>query len=626
MNHGRSRGRIDGWWNGSPIHRVVIQRESSSVSLLTLSQKHKTSGVRAPLRNCSSLTIPSSLSKPAPWIAGGSNEFDHGYKDRLPTHYNVPAGYPLSAIDDCPWLRARDGCSPLAMFSGWIPEPLGSISTRTTNELVIHHDTAMYFVLCYKGFFCVSQSGCGQEGELRPVTEILARVSSPLKHWFGLDRAIAFTVASRICNIIGSVGTVLLIVHFLTPVEQGYYYTLLSLAMLQTIFHFGFSFVVQLVAAHESALCTVFSNGEMNGDPVAFSRLASILQLTVRWYFRAAVAMIVIILPLGLAFFIRGARLGNHVAWLFPWLAVVFLSSANFFVTPLFAFLEGCNQIREVAKLRFEQAGVVIVMSWGALLAHHGLYAPAMVNLGVVLTGIVFLWRRRRLLRRLMQHDPGQYAISWRSEVWTFQWKIAVSWLCAYLTSNIFTPVLFYFCGPVDAGRLGISLSIVAYLPLVVLSWITTKATPFGQLIKLGRLQEFDALFFRALKHSLTLLLIMVAGCMAGIIGLWHWFPHFAVRMATPAIFAALLLTAISSFLVQSMGTYLRSFKEEPFLGQSIAVALLTVATALVAAPLWGVPGVVLSYMLCVGIIGLISGIVIFRSKRLKYMNRLRNL
>ena len=65
----------------------------------------------------------------------------------------------------------------------------------------------------------------------------------------GLDRAVAYMVSARCFSILGSTGTVLLIVHFLSGVEQGYYYTLLSLVSLQAIFEFDFSFVIQQLAA-----------------------------------------------------------------------------------------------------------------------------------------------------------------------------------------------------------------------------------------------------------------------------------------------------------------------------------------------------------------------------------------
>ena len=47
-------------------------------------------------------------------------------------------------------------------------------------------------------------------------------------------------------------GSVLLIVHFLTAAEQGYYYALWSLVALQSVFELGFSFVILQVAAHET--------------------------------------------------------------------------------------------------------------------------------------------------------------------------------------------------------------------------------------------------------------------------------------------------------------------------------------------------------------------------------------
>ena len=71
------------------------------------------------------------------------------------------------------------------------------------------------------------------------------------KNVLGIDRAIMYTVFARCFNIVGSTGTVLLIVHFLTPVQQGYYYTLLSFVALQIVFELGFSFVILQLAAHE---------------------------------------------------------------------------------------------------------------------------------------------------------------------------------------------------------------------------------------------------------------------------------------------------------------------------------------------------------------------------------------
>jgi hypothetical protein len=95
-----------------------------------------------------------------------------------------------------------------------------------------------------------------------------------------------------------------------------------------------------------------------------------------------------------------------------------------------------------------------------------------------------------------------------------------------------------------------------------------------------------------------------------------HLAPRLAARMASPQIFALLLLTSVSAFIVQSMAIYLRSFKREPFLVQSAVVAVSTVILALLAAKTWSVAGVAFSYFICTGVIGFVYGMVVFRRNR----------
>src|ERR1035437_574913 len=152
----------------------------------------------------------------------------------------------------------------------------------------------------------------------------------------GIDGAVAYTFLARAINVVGSTGTVLLIVRFLSPVEQGYYYTLLSLVALQVVFELGFSFVVQQLAAHECIHLEMHQDGSVSGNPAAHARLASALQLSVRWYSVAAAAMGMILAPLGALFFARHAGpAAAQVAWQGPWLLAVAASMAGLWWQPL---------------------------------------------------------------------------------------------------------------------------------------------------------------------------------------------------------------------------------------------------------------------------------------------------
>jgi hypothetical protein len=437
-----------------------------------------------------------------------------------------------------------------------------------------------------------------------------------LRRALGLDRAIVFTVAARSCQIAGSVGTVLLIVHFLSPIEQGYYYTLLGLAALQTVFELGFSFVILQMAAHESALLIFYPDGRIEGDPVAHARLASVLQLTVRWYLRAALALAAVLLPFGILFFTRMANAADRVHWHGPWVTAVFATTVTFFFTPLCSFIEGCNHVRQVARLRMYQALIVMAISWGAIASGHGIYACAMVNLGWTAACLAFFAKRGPLVLSLLHYPTGENGISWRREIWPFQWKIAASWLCSYFAMQAFTPVIFAFRGSEEAGKMGVSLSIVGYLPVVALCWMMPKAVPFGQLVKFGQLQELDSLFFKTFKQSLALILILIGTCFTAVLGVQSVFPKIALRLETPFIFALLLFAAASSFAVQSMAIYLRSFKREPYLIQSMAVAVLTVVGILLTASRWGSLAIAIIYFAVSGVAGLLWAITIFHAQR----------
>jgi hypothetical protein len=331
--------------------------------------------------------------------------------------------------------------------------------------------------------------------------------------------------------------------------------------------------------------------------------------------------MSVILAPLGMVFFAHHAIAGAaRVAWQGPWLAAVLASAAGLWCVPFYSFLEGCGQVRAVAAMRLRQAIATSAFAWVPMLLHHGLYSPAMALVGYVCAGLAFLVSRRRLLAGLLRHPAREAAISWNSEVWPFQWRIAVSWMCSYLTVQIFIPILFASRGAIEAGKMGMSISITGYMSVLALAWTSTKATPFGRLIARGDFKELDGLFRRTLIQSLAVFsVIAVSAC--GLAALLPALaPGLAARMVSPWLFAVLVLAAGANCAVQSLATVLRAFKREPFLGQSLAVASITLLLAIVTAPRLGVAGAAFSYLAATGFVGLPAALRIYMKARSEYM------
>jgi hypothetical protein len=436
-----------------------------------------------------------------------------------------------------------------------------------------------------------------------------------MKHRVGLDRAIAFTVLGRLLQGMGSVVTVLMIVRFLSPVEQGYYYALWSLVALQSVFELGFSFVILQIAAHECAHLHLHKDGSVTGSDVAHARLASVLQRAVRWYACAAVVMAAV-LSIGGTRFFAAQQSGTSTAWQFPLQLTVLACVVTFALGPLLSFLEGCGQVASVARMRLFQSIISTSAAWAAMLSGHGLFAPAMVLLGQGIVAAVFLYSRRSLLVPLLKLPTKDRAVAWRKEVWPFQWKIAVSWICDYFIFQLLTPVLFAFRGPAEAGRMGVSMSIVMQLGGIILIWMTTKAAPFGTLVARKDIAQLDQIFFRTLRQSLAIFSVGALAVLTGVLILDRFLPRLSMRFVSWPIFLLLLATALATHIVQSQALYLRAHKCEPFLLQSILIATATGSSVALLAKTWGTLGVSLAYFFVMGICGVISATIIFQSKR----------
>jgi hypothetical protein len=450
-------------------------------------------------------------------------------------------------------------------------------------------------------------------------SKFLAKV----KHLFGIDRAIAYTVMAKLWLATTGIVTVILIARFLTPKEQGYYYTFYSLVALQVVFELGFSFVILQLAAHERAQLSFLPDGRIEGNPIAHSRLASVLQKTIRWYFVAGLLMALTLLPAGFYFFSFHQTLGTIVAWQAPWCLLVFSTMLAFQIDPIFSFLEGCGFVTQVAHRRFAQAVAGSILAWTALVTHHGLYSVALVILGQVIVGIAFLVfsRHRPLLKNLLNYPVGEHFVGWRQEIWPFQWRIAISWMCGYFIFQLFSPVLFAFQGPVAAGQMGMSLNIATGIGSVALAWMSTKASPFGAMVSNGQFADLDRQFFRTLRQSTILLAAAATAFLIVLLIAGHIIPKFVMRVLPLWAFALLLIHTIMTHIIGCQAIYLRAHKREPFLNITIISAILIGCSTFLLGKYFGANAIVIALFIQGIIFSLPSATYIFVTKRREWHN-----
>jgi hypothetical protein len=451
-------------------------------------------------------------------------------------------------------------------------------------------------------------------GEIAPVSRLESRHQRTynfVRHTLGIDKSVAFTVLARGWASLAGLVTVALIARFLSPAEQGYYFTFGSLVALQIVFELGFSFVILQLASHERAHLTI-SNGEISGDPIAHARLANILQKAVRWYSSAAVLLVIFLVFAGSHFFAAHSQMAPSVHWRLPWYISAIAAAITFQVDPVLSFMEGCGFVSNVARVRLGQAVVGSLLAWSALASLHGLFAPAMIIVGNAVVALIWLVHHRRLLLGLLRHNSTSHGLHWTREVWPFQWRIAISWICGYFIYQLFNPVLFAYHGAVIAGQMGMSLSLANALQAVAISWINTKAAPFGVMVARKQYSQMDHIFFKAMKQSVAVfltgtLLIWVADLYMNTMHI-----RFSQRLLSPACLLALLLATALNVVVVGQALYLRAHKQEKFLIGSIIGAVVVGTSTYFLGRSYSAQGVVFGYLASSTLIGLPLGTYLF--------------
>ncbi len=431
----------------------------------------------------------------------------------------------------------------------------------------------------------------------------------------GVDRAIAYTLLGRGWGVLSGLITLWFISRYLAPAEQGFYYTFASVLALQVVFELGMSYVVMQFASHEMANLTWTAGGILEGDEKAKSRMRSLLALVVKWYSAISLLIVLGILPAGWIFFTMNNH-GTNVIWQLAWIWLVLAAALNIFITPIFAIFEGCGRVAEVARMRMTQGIMGSIAAWLMFAVGGGLLAMPVMNTVMVIVALFWLWYRYRMFFKelLSAHLPASH-IGWKTEIWPFQWKVALSWLSGYFIFQLFVPVLFAYRGPLEAGQMGMSLSIAMALSSVAMAWVNTKAPLFGNLVALKRFQELDVLFFRVLRQSA--LVIMLGGVVL-LIGDWllvNMGSAIHERILPILPFALLICTVVINHIVFAEAAYLRSHKEEPFMWLSIAVGLLIAVITLLVGKQYGATGMMMGYFI-VSLVSLGCGTWIFRLKK----------
>lgn len=406
---------------------------------------------------------------------------------------------------------------------------------------------------------------------------------------------ILFGLLTRATQTAMLLGSAVLVAWRMPTAEQGYFWAMGGLAALIQVGELGLTQVVLQSAAHYAA----------QDDHERLARFWRTARRLAGLVFPAGALLV-----LALGFVLLGTPdPASEPAWRAPWVVFVLAMAGCQSLAPGIGFIEGAVSIP--ASWRFQgrlelASGVVLI---GSLVAGAGLWSLPLYACARFALTLAWLAARRGDFPA--RADQGLGAREWRSEIWPFQWKIAITAVTSFLIYRAFTPIVLAGMGAEAAARFGLSLAVMASWLAITVAWPSSQTGRVGTLASQGRSEELRRVF-RAMFIGST---GFAAGGAALILaGLWlvdrAGLP-FAERSAGFAATGMLLASGVIQHAVLCASILLRSTRRDPLLPYSVAGSVITSIALWYAAHLGELSYIAFAYLAC-SCLGLLMGLHAF--------------
>ncbi len=433
----------------------------------------------------------------------------------------------------------------------------------------------------------------------------------------GIDKAIALTILSRLIQAAGGIGSIVFIAKYLTPNEQGYYYTFASIIAIQVFFELGLSGIITQYTAHEFAHLN-WKNGKLEGDEYYKSRLSSLLHFCTKWFGLISIFLFFLLAGVGFYFFNKFNEKLN-IEWEIPWIVLCISTSLNLFIDPILAYFDGLGEVKDMAQVRLVQKTAMILLLFLFFVFGFKLYSGALASLfSILINYCQILFSDRVVKLRAIWRLKFKWKIEYMKEIFPLQWKIALSWISGYFIFQLFNPVLFATEGPKTAGQMGMTLQALNGISSISMSWISTKVPFFSSLIAKRKFTELDFIFKKTMSSLFVVSILLLIFFNLALIVLEISGSSYHFRFLPLKSTLLLTVACIFNLAIFCWSTYLRCHKNEPFLVLSIVFAILTSCSTFFLGNYYGLLGIVSGYTLLV-IVSAYFSYRIFRNKRLEW-------
>ncbi|WP_151944744.1 MATE family efflux transporter [Aliarcobacter butzleri] len=396
-----------------------------------------------------------------------------------------------------------------------------------------------------------------------------------------LSQDFRHTAINQLWRLFSGPALLILIPIYLTAESQGYWYTFVSLAALAVFADMGFSTILLQFSAHEFAHLKFEFDKTLSGSQKHLVRLASLLRFAIKWSSGMGFIAFPIILVVG--FFILNQK-QTDINWILPWVIYGLASVFVFVNSMLLSFIEGCNSVGEVQKIRFLISFSTVISTVCFLILGSELYALSISLFIGALTGTVLIFYRYINMLKQLYILSLKLVHNWKKEILPLVGKYAISWISGYFIFYIFTPISFHYYGTVQSGQVGLSIAVCTAIFGIANIWMTIIIPKINMLVSQKDYETLDNIFKKHLILSIITYIFGIITLFIIIIFFKDYVP-FDERLVSTFSLIVISIAWLFQIIISGLAIYMRAHKEEPLVIPSflsgIYISLVTLFIAI---------------------------------------------
>lgn len=357
-----------------------------------------------------------------------------------------------------------------------------------------------------------------------------------------LNRESIYSILSISFKMLSGPLAILLITTKLSPMEQGVYYTFISLSAIQWIFELGISTcMIQYISSNE--------------DNIVRYRYISFLAI---FLFLSSIILL-------LVFSILPYYIFNEIEpclWKLPWLLYSLVVALNLFFNILNIIDESTGSIEHAYFSKMLSGVFYSICLMLSLYMGVSLYSLVIAQFAML---CITLTRQRKYMVILVSiRFKGllDNFIKTLKEVFDFQYKLSIIWIIGYFYWNSFQLIFFKYISPEFAGFFGASNGVLGAFAMISISLISTQRAKWSKLNHNKEYLYTFGLFKKEfIKGNLIYLLLSVS-----LLFYFYLFPGFEINKRFLSVDLLFLLIVFRFFILiqEFFLVYLRTFKDEP--------------------------------------------------------------